>query len=234
MSRERSSVSERYYAQYLFAELERRKKKNPRYSLRAFAQALQVDPSALSRILSGKQELSLQSCLRLVKQLTMSAEERKLFVASVAQGKMDHAARILVQAIDAPTGTSEALGELRFDGMPMRGSVPLQNSDGLELLRQIICQSPDLIYLFGREGTRLFTNDFGAKETNTPEEIIALVQKEISKVFESGKHHCGELRETANSRRYFEFVLTPIFQSGMDVHAVLSHIREVTYARNNE
>src|SRR3954470_9427897 len=91
-----------YHVRYLRKELERRKQKNPRYSLRAFASNLDLDASALSRILNGKQEIALSLCVRLVRKLKLSDEELSLFLASVAEDKMNRAADMLAKALDLP------------------------------------------------------------------------------------------------------------------------------------
>lgn len=43
---------------YLGKELNRRSEKNPNYSLRSFAKSLDVDPSLLSKLISGKRKIS--------------------------------------------------------------------------------------------------------------------------------------------------------------------------------
>ena len=77
--------AQRFHVEFLRLELEKRKQRNARYSLRAFASLLGIHPSALSRILSGKQEVSLPSAAALLKQLTMTPEERLWFIRSVAE-----------------------------------------------------------------------------------------------------------------------------------------------------
>jgi uncharacterized protein (TIGR02147 family) len=46
-------------------ELVKRSKKNPQYSIRSFAQQLQIESSSLSQILSGKRKLTDKMCQRL-------------------------------------------------------------------------------------------------------------------------------------------------------------------------
>lgn len=60
-------------------------RKNPRYSLRAYAGFLGVHPSALSRIFAGKQDLSLSGSIHTARKLGLSDEERRLFLQSVSQ-----------------------------------------------------------------------------------------------------------------------------------------------------
>jgi PAS domain S-box-containing protein len=71
----------------LRSALEKRKESNPRYSLRAFASFLGLHPSALSRVLSGKQDLSVPSALQILRKLKLNQEEQELFIVSVGQEK---------------------------------------------------------------------------------------------------------------------------------------------------
>ncbi|MGK5081763.1 DUF4423 domain-containing protein [Bdellovibrionota bacterium FG-1] len=56
-------------------ELERRCKANPRYSLRAFAKALELSPTILSLVLSGKRPLSRQAAHRIADRLSLRSDE---------------------------------------------------------------------------------------------------------------------------------------------------------------
>jgi transcriptional regulator with XRE-family HTH domain len=56
----------------LEAELSRRRARNPRYSLRAFAGSLGLDHSTLSQILRGERRLTLRMAERLEKRLQQS------------------------------------------------------------------------------------------------------------------------------------------------------------------
>jgi hypothetical protein len=91
-----------YYVQVLSRELAKRKNKNSRYSMRAFANALGLDPSALSRILSLKQELSLQCCIKICQRLHFSEDDKRLFFDSVAQDKTVRTYSILSRALEVP------------------------------------------------------------------------------------------------------------------------------------
>ncbi len=67
--------------EYLKNEFETRVRKNPRYSLRSFAQLLNVHPAELSQIFSGKRHLSLPSARKVSLALGLSADEnRQLFL----------------------------------------------------------------------------------------------------------------------------------------------------------
>lgn len=73
------------YRHWLKAELERRQRVNPRYSLRSFAQNLALSPSFLSKVLNGKKNLSLESAFEVSERLQLSNTERKLFCQWVAK-----------------------------------------------------------------------------------------------------------------------------------------------------
>lgn len=62
----------RKYIQHEFAE---RSRKNPSYSLRAFAQKLGINHATLSTILNGKRKLTRETALRLGQQLGLSPSE---------------------------------------------------------------------------------------------------------------------------------------------------------------
>ncbi len=74
-----------YYREFLRTELTRRCRKNPRYSLRAYAKGLAIDVAALSRVLAGKGALSLKSAERVVRVLGCTAQAKRLFLDSVAK-----------------------------------------------------------------------------------------------------------------------------------------------------
>ena len=93
------SSEPRYHVRTLNDVLERRKEKNNRYSLRAFAVHIGLHPSALSRILAGKQELSLLSAGDVINKLDLEREDKIRFALSVAAEKYDHALAKLGQDI---------------------------------------------------------------------------------------------------------------------------------------
>lgn len=63
-------------------ELDSRLKKNPRYSLRAFARFLEMAPSKLSEIINGKAGLSLKSAQKIAYKLNLSEDEKNTFCDS--------------------------------------------------------------------------------------------------------------------------------------------------------
>lgn len=78
-------MNDYFYRSYLKDELTRRTESNPRYSLRAFAKALQIDPTGLSKILSNKKILSLKTAEKMLSRLPMANETRDIFLSSVVK-----------------------------------------------------------------------------------------------------------------------------------------------------
>lgn len=74
-----SHISAEQFRGYLQRELLSRIKDRPGYSLRKFAKALDTDPSALAKILSGKMNLGPRTIERLGQQLSLSSEEIEYF-----------------------------------------------------------------------------------------------------------------------------------------------------------
>ena len=71
------------YRKYLVREFEVRSQRNPRYSLRAFARDLEVQPSRLSEAMRGQRGLSRDSASRIARNLQLSPSETEYFVAMV-------------------------------------------------------------------------------------------------------------------------------------------------------
>lgn len=71
------------YRTFLFDELESRKLRNTRYSLRSFAESLGLPPSRLSRILSKKAGLSAKSAKEISYRLGLDLNQREIFVTLV-------------------------------------------------------------------------------------------------------------------------------------------------------
>ncbi|WP_374078805.1 TIGR02147 family protein [Bdellovibrio bacteriovorus] len=66
--------------QLLQEELTQRKQRNPRYSLRAFAQSLGISPAQLSQLLSGKRSFTADMLGQIAKSLHLSPEEERYLV----------------------------------------------------------------------------------------------------------------------------------------------------------
>jgi transcriptional regulator with XRE-family HTH domain len=83
---ERQRASFRIWLQKQFTE---RCRRNSRYSLRAFAKALDMDPSTLSQILSGKRNVSKNIIKIICDRLSASPKEMSIFGLSSLQGDTD-------------------------------------------------------------------------------------------------------------------------------------------------
>jgi plasmid maintenance system antidote protein VapI len=70
------------FRRHLQNELILRCKRNPRYSLRAFAQQLEIDASALSKILNGKRPIGRKTILQLGSRLGMKPDELKRYTGT--------------------------------------------------------------------------------------------------------------------------------------------------------
>lgn len=101
-------VKKKFYVQVLENELKKRQQKNARYSMRGFASVLELHPSALSRIMAGKQELSTQAALTVMKKLALAPSEQLQFAASIAEEKYFRALETLTEILD---GASTFIGD---------------------------------------------------------------------------------------------------------------------------
>lgn len=68
--------------EHLRQEFEKRAKRNPSYSLRAFAKSIDLDSSTLSSLLSGKRKLTTKTAQRILDCLELSGLERKELIYS--------------------------------------------------------------------------------------------------------------------------------------------------------
>nr|BFD59698.1 hypothetical protein CKG001_18050 [Bdellovibrio sp. CKG001]BFD63062.1 hypothetical protein BdHM001_17430 [Bdellovibrio sp. HM001] len=71
-----------FYLQILQKELAERRKRNPQYSLRAYAKMLGMNSGSLSHILEGKRRLPAKACLTACDKLGLTSEQRRLFIES--------------------------------------------------------------------------------------------------------------------------------------------------------
>jgi transcriptional regulator with XRE-family HTH domain len=93
------------YQDTLKEHLSRRMGMNPRYSLRAFAKALGLEPSKLSEVLSGKKGLSADRAELVCERLRLQGLDRDLFVLSV----ISQHSRVKKQREDAAKKIKELL-----------------------------------------------------------------------------------------------------------------------------
>jgi len=75
------------YALILQNELARRLAKNPKYSLRSFAKALSITPSALSEIIANKRGISVKKAQQLLDRMELPDQEEVSFIESVKATK---------------------------------------------------------------------------------------------------------------------------------------------------
>ena len=154
-----------FHIQVLFDELRARKQKNALYSMRAFANQLEIHPSALSRAMAGKEELSLQACLRMIKRLPLSEDEKLRFVTSVADEKYERAMRTLACEFAADSSLSL---------IPDR--IAIFDRDGRYVL--LSPRPPDFI-------KRSISSILGKKpsEIGFPDDLAARFEKQVADVF---------------------------------------------------
>lgn len=69
-----------HYRQFIEREFDSRLRKNPSYSLRAFARDIGMQPSKLSEVLRGLRGLSKVTALKVAKKLHLSADESEVFL----------------------------------------------------------------------------------------------------------------------------------------------------------
>jgi uncharacterized protein (TIGR02147 family) len=68
-------------------ELQDRTRKNPQYSLRAFARDLEISPQALSLAIHGKKNISTETTVKIAKKLNFTTEETSYFCDLVSFGQ---------------------------------------------------------------------------------------------------------------------------------------------------
>lgn len=72
-----------YYVEILQREFDNRREENARYSLRAYAKFLDMDPSSLSAVLRGKRLFPLKKVEFVSSKLHLEGEDRRRFLQSV-------------------------------------------------------------------------------------------------------------------------------------------------------
>jgi uncharacterized protein (TIGR02147 family) len=87
-----------FYQTALKRELAKRIERNPRYSLRAFAGALDTDAGTLSQVMSGKRAPSFKLSQQLVSNLGLSPEDKIQFIGSIAEHQKSRGLRRLSPA----------------------------------------------------------------------------------------------------------------------------------------
>jgi uncharacterized protein (TIGR02147 family) len=72
-----------HYRTFLISEFEKRNKLNPRYSLRAYAEFLDLDSGTLSQILKGRRKLPKTHWMTISKKLKLKKMEKQSFLQSL-------------------------------------------------------------------------------------------------------------------------------------------------------
>ncbi len=90
-----------HHIEMLQREFNKRKKSNPRYSMRAFAKFLGMSSPTLSRVLSNNQEISLSDCKKIIKKLKFSQNESIIFVRSVADQKCHRTYKAMAATLES-------------------------------------------------------------------------------------------------------------------------------------
>lgn len=72
----------------LLKEFQRRKRKNPGYSVRAFARDLGISPGHLSHLMTGKRKLTYVTAVELIKKFGLSQQECELILSGLKSAKV--------------------------------------------------------------------------------------------------------------------------------------------------
>lgn len=218
-----------YHIKLIERELARRKKANPRYSMRALAKFLGIGSSTLSRILLDSQEVSGTLAEKIMSKINLSDEESVLLLASIAEDKRNRANKILTAAI-TNVDINERLRPIDADWL--------------------LSKSPELIYVVNKSKRCLYANEEGAKlhgispeemigknllEVGTPPETAAKIEGWVDLVLK--KKESFKLEDdytTETGVRWFERIYQPILDSNSEVQAVVCHLRDITERKNAE
>ena len=90
------------HIQILTEEFAKRSERNNRYSMRAFAKHLEMHPSALSRILAGKQKMSSSAAIVVAKKLSLDRDKSRQFLQSILEEHRQLERVELGEALDLP------------------------------------------------------------------------------------------------------------------------------------
>ena len=158
-----------YHIEVLKKDFENRLKKNTRFSLRSYASKLEMHPSALSRILAGKQDLSPQFGIIIAEKLNLSKEETRRFLHSIVETRKQRDSEKLGKAIDAPDLSLRPV-EVSFDDYKTMAC--LDAAAILELTQTEDCRN-DWTWIAER---------VGASETRVRDILSAFVNNGVLKI----------------------------------------------------
>lgn len=210
-----------FHIRRLQQEIQIRKEKNPRYSLRAFAKFLGMGPSTLSRILSNQQELSQSACKNIIKKLKFNHDDSVLFISSIAEERKKRAYHELYSLIEEDN----------------KAHSPFQTFEWM------LAKTPDLMFVFNQQGRIIHASDSVSQFFQIPgENIIGMTMDEIKmhenisekikqclvSVFANPRVETVEecYEENCNSL-CFEVTLVPVGRSEK-IRAVACHWRDIT------
>ena len=222
------------------AELLRRQAKNPRYSMRAFSLFLDIHPSALSRVLNGKMDLSLETCASLIEKLNLPLDEVRLFIASVAEDKRNRSAALLTRAIDP-----KLLDKVDFETR-QESIVKPQHLTHLTA-NDVLALGSDILSMMDLSGRFIFADETASQVlrtlpcqliglkwsgTSLEQQTAMLLEAQEQQVVADGKEKSFEftMNEGA-SQRFFVRTVTPVFGGDKTMHAFISAIKDVTWER---
>jgi PAS domain S-box-containing protein len=231
--------SKPYHIEYLAADLKRRKAVNPRYSLRAYARFLGLDPSALSRMLSNKQEISPSFSLKVLQRLQLTREEKIQFLTSVSESKRKRTAMYLATAIGDP-----AL-EISLDHSGKHSELDPNLSSSILNLSSVLSHHPDSIFVMDAAGVCIYANDKAAeflkarvtdiigkawRELRFAPEFLRVFEERWRPASEAGKSTESEVfvENKKNGPQCFQHILVPILDSHGKPKALLSIIRNIS------
>ena len=117
MNSRNENLPSAYHLFFIRRDLENRKLRNPRFSLRAYSRFLKIDAAAMSRILNGKQDLSVKACRDVLARLTDDPAERHRLLESVLDSRK---AAALWGARDRTVESPDRVGA----GVPEDGEIP--------------------------------------------------------------------------------------------------------------
>ena len=89
MSKSKKRVNSELVRVHLLHEFRERKRRNPKYSLRAFARTLQIDSATLSKILKGSRTLTYANSEKLLSALGTEQSKKNDLLLSIYEPTID-------------------------------------------------------------------------------------------------------------------------------------------------
>lgn len=189
--RSRRSASKRNVREFhdmLRDELEIRARKNPQYSLRAFARDLEVAPSRLSEIIRGRRGLSVRTVAKISEKLNLSAKEKTYYTIRVQ----------MVQAKDPRKKKKLALELKELETQFRIHETPVQTDIPLTWLHHGVLEASDLPDF--RFNAQWVAERFGIEEKRAAQILNDLSRLSLLKV---------EGEKVVRLARWIKFVTAP-------------------------